>query len=78
MKWDLNEEHDKLNGDSFFGRTYFMRRSNKIHSNSDPMNDFYWVRFDSIDDRAIAMTNIRFVNYCDLYNNLIKPFKKGY
>lgn len=73
---DLNEQHDKLNGDSYFGRTYLMKLGNKVHSNSKPVNEFYWVRFDSIDDKAIGMHNIRFVNYCDLYNNLVKPFRK--
>lgn len=74
----ITYEYDKLNSVSFFGRSYFMMRGNKIHSNSVPINDFYWVRFESIDDKAIAMHNIRFVNYCENYNNSIKPFKKGY
>ena len=77
-RMDLNFEYDKLNDDQFLGRSYLMKKMRKIHDNGMVINDFYWQRFDSIDDKAISMTNIRFVNYCDLYNNLIKPFKKGY
>lgn len=52
-------------------------RSNKLTKSSVPMNDFYWWKSIVIDDKAINMRNLEYVEYQDNIINYIKPFKKG-
>lgn len=76
---DINDKYDKLNNnESYLGVSRLMRKQRRVHRNSAPLNDLYWhvFSYEEIQDKSIAMHNIRFVNYIDPYNNLVKPFKK--
>lgn len=62
-----------LGGAYTFGLNY---KSSKITDSTCPLNDIYWFRSKVIDDIAINMRNLEYVEYQDNIINYIKPFKR--
>lgn len=40
------------------------------------MNEVHWVYFDNVNNKAISGERFRFVEYEEIINQNIKPFKK--
>jgi hypothetical protein len=47
-----------------------------IHDGGMPLNEIYWSWMKSVDDKSINMINLRFIEYCEIINESVRPFKK--
>jgi hypothetical protein len=47
-----------------------------IHDGGMPLNEIYWNWMKSVDDKCINMIKLRYIEYVELINTNIRPFKK--
>ena len=52
------------------------RCEHKLHQSSVPMNDLYWIIYDSIDDKAASMDDFKYIDYEDYKMMRVWAFKK--
>lgn len=73
MKRDmLNDMDYMMNGEAGLNK-----RSFKLIEGSVPLNEFMWTASKlDIDGGSISMLHLKYVDYIDLINQNIKPFKK--
>lgn len=71
---ELNDSYHGLI--SRFGKKRLLRRANKLTNGTMPINDVHWTYLEFIKDKVMSMEKFRFVEYEELINQNIKPFKK--
>lgn len=68
----LNDMDYMMNEDASMNK-----RSFKLIEGSTPLNEFMWKSSNlDLDGRMISMLHLKYVDYIDLINQNIKPFKK--
>ena len=75
----LLDEFGKIHDIGMLGMGYgsFLRRGDhKLHKSSAPMNDFYWFKYASTDDKAASMHDFKYLDYEDQAMMRIKKFNK--
>jgi hypothetical protein len=52
-------------------------RGRLIYDIGMPLNEFYWTGSKMLDDKYINMLGLKYIQYNEIINTNIKPFKKA-
>lgn len=74
LKKELNRKHELIYGELF--KSHIQYRNDRIQDMAAPLNDIVWQKALRFEDKSISMVDMFYVEYQDLLNQSVKPFKK--